>query len=139
MVDSRKLTGYSWHSEVLKKDEFDDRRDRRRCIYFFKNGSKQGYCSRGHLKCIGSSHCSYYKEKVENIFADKNVSKIILPSPKNKDKKIIDLKNGDKVSHKKFGIGTITAIKNDVLTIKFENDEYGEKILKYGYAPIEKI
>ena len=141
MVDSRKLTGYSWHSEFLKKDEFDDRRDRRRCVYFFKNGSKQGYCNRGHLKCIGSSHCSHYKEKVENIFADENVkntsgSKIILPPKK---KNVIDMKIGDKIFHEKFGVGTIIEIKDKNLAIQFENPEYGKKILRYGVASIEKI
>ena len=132
MADSRKLTGYSWHSTSLKKDEFDDRRDKRRCVYFLKNGSRQGYCRRGHLKCIGSTHCSYYKEKVENNYKPE----IILPAPK---KQVIDMKTGDKISHEKFGVGTVIAIKNNNLTIQFENSEYGKKILRYGVAPIEKI
>ena len=141
MADSRKLTGYSWHSEFLKKDELDDRRDRRRCCHFFKNGSNQGCCSGGHFKCIGSSHCSYYKEKVELNANSENNSylKIILPLKKNEIRKSVNWKVGDQVTHKKWGVGTITAIKCDNLTIRFENYGYGEKILKADYAPIEKI
>ena len=137
MADSRKLTGYPWHSEFLKKDEFDDRRDRRRCCYFFK----PCYCKGVYVKCIGSSHCSHYKEKVElNANSENNSDpKSILPSQKNKVHKIVNWKVGDQVKHKKFGVGTITAIKCDYLTILFSNSEYGEKILQSAHSSIEKI
>lgn len=65
MADSRKLTGHPWHVERLKKDEFDDRRDKRRCIHFIKTGTGESYCKKKVGKCIGSSHCEYYKENSE--------------------------------------------------------------------------
>lgn len=145
MADSRKLTGYSWHSEFLKRDEFNERRHSRRCIYFFKNdGSKQGYCRKGHIKCIGSSHCDYYEENVNEIndVNDKEKSentKIILPPPKKETCMTISWSIGDKVRHKKFGFGTIVAIKGDCLTIQFSNMEYGKKIFKANSTPISKI
>lgn len=136
MADSRKLTGYSWHSEFLKKDEFNERRHSRRCIYFFKNdGSKQGYCRKGHIKC------DYYEENV-NIVDDKEKSKntkIILPPPKKETCVNISWSIGDKVRHKKFGFGTIAAVNGDCLTIQFSNTKYGKKIFKADHTPICKI
>jgi DNA helicase-2/ATP-dependent DNA helicase PcrA len=44
---------------------------------------------------------------------------------------------GDRVSHKKFGMGTVTALKGDQITVHL--DSGGEKTLLKGYAPIVKI
>lgn len=44
---------------------------------------------------------------------------------------------GDRVSHKKFGLGTVTACKGDQITIHL--DSGGDKTLLKGYAPIVKI
>ena len=44
---------------------------------------------------------------------------------------------GDRVSHKKFGLGTVTACKGDQITIQL--DSGGTKTLLKGYAPIVKI
>ena len=46
---------------------------------------------------------------------------------------------GDKVSHKKWGVGTIMNIDGENLTIQFANPEIGEKKLKAGVAPISKV
>ena len=51
----------------------------------------------------------------------------------------VDWKTGEKVKHKRWGIGTVTAVKNGYLTIDFSNPEIGEKILKAIAAPVEKI
>ena len=44
---------------------------------------------------------------------------------------------GDRVSHKKFGAGTVTGLKGDQITIQL--DSGGSKTLLKGYAPIVKI
>ena len=63
MDDKRKLTGHPWHVGYLKMDENDTRRDKRRCMYFLKDESHKNYCQKKFERCIGSSHCPYYKEK----------------------------------------------------------------------------
>jgi len=44
---------------------------------------------------------------------------------------------GDKVSHSKFGVGTVTNVTTQIVTIDFE--EVGQKKLAIGLAPIKKI
>lgn len=46
---------------------------------------------------------------------------------------------GDKVSHKKWGVGTVIDIANGYLKINFANPEIGVKMLKAVAAPVEKI
>ena len=58
MDDKRKLTGHPWHVEFLTMDENDTRRHKKRCVYYSQNNSCRKNCG----TCIGSSHCSYYKE-----------------------------------------------------------------------------
>lgn len=55
------ISGEPWHVEYLRTESDDDRRDKRRCLYYEK-GNK---CSKKAERCIGSSHCDYYKEKEE--------------------------------------------------------------------------
>lgn len=61
--------------------------------------------------------------------------------PKTEDKPAMDYSVGDKVNHRKFGVGTIISAqsmgKDMLLKIKFESGE--EKNLLAAYAPIEKI
>ena len=135
MADSRKLTGYPWHITYIKENKV---RDKKKCVHFYKNVSKQN-CCKIYKNCIDVDDCDRYREKRESCnHKKKNLSsqKKILPEPK---KQVIDMKTGDKISHEKFGVGTVIAIKNNNLTIQFENSEYGKKILRYGVAPIEKI
>ena len=56
----------------------------------------------------------------------------IAPAP------VEDWKVGDKITHKKWGVGTIMAVDRDILTINFSNPEIGEKKLKSTVAPISK-
>ena len=53
-----KLQGTPWHIETLSLDEGEKRRHQSRCIYF-----KQPNNCKFNSRCIGSSHCSIYKEK----------------------------------------------------------------------------
>ena len=46
---------------------------------------------------------------------------------------------GDRVSHRKWGLGTIMAVSGGRLTISFTNPEYGVKTLSIKHAPIDKI
>ncbi len=61
--------------------------------------------------------------------------------PKVEEKPAMDYSVGDKVSHRKFGVGTVVSAqsmgKDMLLKIKFESGE--EKSLLAAYAPIEKI
>lgn len=60
-----KLQGTPTHLETLHKKENDPRRDKRTCRYFNK---EKGSCFAGYGKCIGSSHCSYYKRWTKEEF-----------------------------------------------------------------------
>ena len=46
---------------------------------------------------------------------------------------------GEKVNHKKWGVGTVTKFDGNYLTIDFENAAIGRKILKAVAAPVEKV
>lgn len=60
----------------------------------------------------------------------------ILTTPKTTN--LVEWKVGDNVTHKKWGVGTVMAVDNDILTINFANPEVGEKKLKATVAPISK-
>ena len=59
-------------------------------------------------------------------------------TPKIPERQTVAWKVGDKVKHKKWGLGTVTASENGYLKINFVNPEIGEKMLKSVAAPIEK-
>ena len=54
--DVSRMEGSPWHVDYLKMDEWDSRRDKRACAYFYQN-----HCKIHNERCIGSSHCSEYK------------------------------------------------------------------------------
>lgn len=85
------------------------------------------------------AHNLYLKERGFSLPSSSQDSKPTLPAPKKEERPAIDWQVGDKASHKKWGVGTVMAINGDSLTIQFANPEYGEKILKAGRAPIDKI
>lgn len=68
------LSGVPYHVTYLKMDDFDTARHKSRCIYYRKKGN---HCNIKNEACIGSSHCSCYKE-------DPNKSKVVKEVPKNK-------------------------------------------------------
>ncbi len=51
--------------------------------------------------------------------------------------KSLNLKVGDRVRHKIFGVGSIKSIDNEVATIKFSSR--GDKKLNMSFAPLEKV
>ena len=66
---------------------------------------------------------------------ESKLSKIITPKTQN----VIEWQVGDKVTHKKWGIGTVMEVDGDNLTINFVKPEIGEKKIKAGVAPISKV
>lgn len=46
---------------------------------------------------------------------------------------------GDRVSHNKFGLGTIIEVNRGTDSIMIKFDNYGNKILSYNFAPIQKV
>ena len=70
------LSGFPWHIGYVTMDDFDERRDKRRCIYYVDeskekdNGcvdAKINYCRIAGVRCKGSSHCGNYKEVGEKV------------------------------------------------------------------------
>lgn len=62
------LSGFPWHIGFVTMDDFDSRRDKRRCIYYVNEKEsesikpKKNYCKIAGMRCKGSSHCSDYRE-----------------------------------------------------------------------------
>ena len=79
------------------------------------------------------------KFEQKNPAAPFRETKIPVAAPKIAVKAPVDWKIGDKVNHKKWGVGTIMAINNETLTIAFTNPEIGEKNVKAAIAPLEKV
>ena len=68
----------------------------------------------------------------------KREPKIPLPSAK-PVKAPVDWQTGDKLSHRKWGVGTVMEVSGDNLTVSFANPEYGTKNIKASVAPVEKV
>ena len=56
--------GTAIHIEYLHMQEDDSRRDKRRCIHY---RSTNNFCAKDMGKCLGSSHCKKYREKVTRV------------------------------------------------------------------------
>jgi len=84
-----------------------------------------------------------FKKKGENdklaidIINEKK-SKEIAPVIKSTNKSSIDLNNGNRVSHKVFGSGTIISDDNKIIEIKFDSIDEVKKLIK-AYAKLEKL
>lgn len=59
------------------------------------------------------------------------------PEALGKDGSNTEFKEGDKVSHSKFGEGLVLSVKGDILNVIF--DSVGVKMLAKDMAPIKKI
>ena len=46
---------------------------------------------------------------------------------------------GDKLNHKKWGLGTVVEVKGINITVDFVNPEAGIKTIKSNIAPINKL
>ena len=60
MKGIKHMTGTPWHVEKFTRQEDDPKRHRSRCVHY-ESASK--YCSYRCGQCVGSAHCSQYKEK----------------------------------------------------------------------------
>ncbi len=88
----------------------------------------------------GSSNFRQAVEAAKNSVATtKKESKMaFLKNTKTSAGNNINWQTGDKVTHKKWGVGTVMAIDGDNLTISFANPEIGERKIKATVAPIFK-
>ena len=68
----------------------------------------------------------------------KREPKIPIPSAR-PPKEIIEWQAGDKLTHRKWGIGTVMQVTGDNITISFANPEIGTKTIKASIAPVEKV
>ncbi len=71
--------------------------------------------------------------------APKQETKIFSFTDTKTDAPAINWQVGDTVSHKKWGLGTVMQIDDDILTINFANPEIGEKKIKATIAPISRV
>lgn len=51
----------------------------------------------------------------------------------------VEWHTGDRLQHRKWGLGTVMAVNGANITIAFANPEVGEKVLRATIAPIEKV
>jgi hypothetical protein len=145
----RNLQGEATHLTTLSSGE-DGRRDKRICFY-----NDNGICqcckvASYKCKCMGSTHCQGYHEKVrvkgtkkpEPLFTfnkpDVPNAKRIYKSPKrnvnaNLDgKKEVGLRPGLKISHKVYGVGVIKRLIGRDVVVEFETGHQ----FSFGYQVV---
>ena len=59
---SAKVPDTPWHVGYPKMSEYDSRRHKARCYYYFC-----GWCCYGSCNCKGSTHCERYTESEPNL------------------------------------------------------------------------
>ena len=66
MAGMQQLPDTPWHVGYTKKDEYDPRRHKARCVHIGKDGyCYSRYSSYYAYKCGGSAHCNFYAETQE--------------------------------------------------------------------------
>ena len=124
------LTGFSWHIGYLKMDDFDERRDKRRCVYYVDESKekdkdkycadiKVNYCRIAGVRCKGSSHCGNYKEVGEK--PDKSVYKptrVIASIP-------CSIPMATEIHTKDKKVGFLVKYKDKTLTLLINGKECG--------------
>lgn len=126
------MTGTPWHLETLRMNEDDERRHKSRCIYYYKPNKN---CKRLNTKCPGSAHCDHYKEdpsRIRDISTSKEgpisrtpiVAKIQpavqkVPVSKMSYDGTILYPVGCRVNHKSHGLGIVSEVSKDYVTVKF--------------------
>ena len=130
------MTGTPWHLETLKMDENDDRRHKSRCIYYYKANKN---CKRLNVKCPGSAHCDHYKEDPTRIRAIPNPqssSSVYKPRTTAVVSNHTDAQRavvseieydgtmlypiGCHVRHKTHGLGVVSKVEKDYVTVDFD-------------------
>ena len=132
MAGINRLTGTPWHVDRFARKEGDPRRHRSRCAYY--DPEEKRCCFRA--RCIGSAHCSSYKEEAPDIVKEKNNkadkvrrnSKTKVYYDKKVQEKVTDIyyRPGDRVMHKKYGIGLVTESTPEKVSVRF----YGDNIAR---------
>lgn len=120
------MTGVPWHTEYLKKDENDSKRDKRRCAYYDKNNN---HCTHLCSKCSSSESCKYYCEtRKKSIKDDCSILGKNASSEENERIKIDEeglriFPIGIMVKHEYFGVGRVANIKAGIIKVGFSNEE----------------
>lgn len=116
--DKYGISGTPWHIENIHMAGNDDRRHRSRCAYFQKAKSQ---CSIKNERCIGSSHCSAYREVEPEI----ERSYVAPPSFEKKKQRsgmenCLTVSKGDYVVSAKYGRGLVTDVfRNGNIKVDF--------------------
>ena len=103
MITASKLSGTPWHTEFIKMNENDFRRHKSRCKYYI---NEYDHCSYYSQKCIGSSHCLYYKElqnktlnNEKNIKQKKSTNSIVNKNELHGEFKILYIEENEQVKY----------------------------------------
>ena len=133
------------HGRSLKNSE-ELEEERRLCYVGMTRAMEKLYLTYAWRRSMNGSTLfnnvsRFYKEIPEHLLSKANESNKETMPLFNKREKIIEVSNGDRVSHADWGIGIILEKKetqNDVfLTVDFT--KVGLKKLSMNYAPLEKV
>lgn len=119
-IGSRGLSGFGW-----------EKRGDRHSTYGSGRGEEM-YGGRVYGKGVPKRMADAAKKQTSPAHA---AAPAVATAPVSAD---AELHVGDKVSHKTFGVGKVTAIDGDKLSVFFAKSGQTKKLLK-GYAPIVKI
>ena len=128
MAGLNRLTGTPWHVDRFARKEGDPRRHRSRCANY--DPVEKSCCFR--TRCIGSAHCDSYREESPDIVKEKN-KRAAKARRYNKTKVFYDKKvqekvtniyyrPGDRVMHKKYGVGLVTESTLEKVSVRFYED-----------------
>lgn len=142
------MTGTPWHVETLKMSEDDERRHKSRCIYYCK--SNKNCNRRRNFKCPGSAHCNYYKEdptRIRAVPSTQSSNSVYRPrtavaaanqikAPKANVSKIdydgtILYPMGCHVRHKTHGLGIVSKVEKEYVTVDFDEGFSKELSVEY--------
>ena len=82
---------------------------------------------------------AHKKERGLSLPSSSNQTKNILTAAKKPERPAINWQVGDKVQHKKWGLGTVMKVDEINVTIHFSDPAIGDKTLRSKVAPIEKV
>jgi|GEM_PF-4974446 len=101
MGSIKRMTGTSWHVNILSKKEEDNRRHKSRCVFYNK---ENGFCSKIVSRCPGSAHCKYYSENAQKSKTeqDKYVTQRATPFQNKKNINVRDIVVPMYLSKKKY-------------------------------------
>ena len=131
----RKIFGKSYPASVSRfVKEILDSCD---CMEIFSEKNTNSNSQKRSSHAYESDPQNYPHRKIYSAPTAHKEAKVKIISNKPKEK--IDWQVGDQAQHKKWGLGTIMEVDDDLLKIVFANPEIGEKTLRASMAPITKI